>query len=66
MSNLVSVVTDGNKSWVITENLREEGVKGSLDLFVFTWLVEQMIISSTKLETRGGLLRAGSVRIDGV
>lgn len=66
MSSLVSVVTDGNRSWVITENLQEEGVKGSLDLFVFTWLVEQMIISSTKLETRGGLLRAGSVGIDGV
>ena len=54
MSSLVSVVTDGNRSWVITENLQEEGVKGSLDLFVFTWLVEQMIISSTKLETREG------------
>lgn len=47
-------------------NLQEEGVKSSLDLFVCIWLVEEMIISSTKLETRGGLLRAGSVRINGV
>lgn len=34
-------------------------MKGSLDLFVFVWLVGQMIISSTKLETGGGLLRVG-------